>query len=144
MTEKTPRKHEHLRKWQPGESGNPKGRPKGSGLAGELRRAIGARAVELVEAMLARALEGDTAAASVLLARVLPALKPEAGALRIPGFAAARTLGERADAALRAAGNGEVPTDAAAAIVAALAGHARIVEAEELERRIRALEERTS
>jgi len=143
MTEKTPRKHEHLRKWQPGESGNPKGRPPGSGLAGSLRRAIAAQAADVIAALIAKAKEGDVQAARALLDRLVPPLRAQSAPVAIPGFDTATGLAERAQAALRAAGRGEVPPDVAAGLVAAVGALAKIIETEELERRIRALEART-
>lgn len=61
--------------FEKGKSGNPKGRPVGSGVTGKLRSAIEARAPELIEMLIQKALEGDTASAKFLLDRVLPAVK---------------------------------------------------------------------
>ena len=44
--------------WKPGQSGNPKGRPKGSGDVAKIRSAIATRIPELLEAMMQRALDG--------------------------------------------------------------------------------------
>lgn len=58
-----------------GKSGNPAGRPVGSGVAGTLRNAIAARAPELVNVLIQQALDGDATAAKFLLDRVLPPIK---------------------------------------------------------------------
>jgi len=141
--ETSPRKQRAKGKpWGKGQSGNPAGRPAGSGLVGKLREAVAARAPELVEALIAKALDGDTTAARVLLDRVLPAVKPEALPVTLPGVAKG-TLTERAESALKAVGNGTLAPDVATALVAAVGALARIRETEELEARIRALEERS-
>ena len=141
--ETSPRKQRAKGKpWGKGQSGNPAGRPAGSGLVGKLREAVAARAPELVEALIAKALDGDTTAARVLLDRVLPAVKPEALPVSLPGVATG-TLVERAENALSAAGAGTVSPDTATTLVAAVGALSRIRTAEELERRIAALEERS-
>lgn len=93
----------------------------------------------MVEALLARAKEGDTTAAGLLLARVCPALKPEGLPVELPGLDTG-TLSARAEAALAAAGAGVIPPDAAAQLVQSVAGLARVVEVSELVARVEALE----
>jgi hypothetical protein len=58
-------------RFAPGHTGNPHGRPKGSGrgLAARLDKLVAAEAVGLVEGLLERARAGDASAAAVLLAR---------------------------------------------------------------------------
>lgn len=128
-----------MTRFKPGQSGNPKGRPKGSGMAGKLRKAIEAEAGEIIEALIAQAKGGDVTAARILLDRVLPSLKAEAALVTIPGMEAG-SLSERAQAALEAAAKGEVAPDTAAALVGAVGNLARIIETSELEQRITALE----
>lgn len=126
-------------KFKPGQSGNPKGRPKGSGLAGTLRRAIAEDAAEIIKTLIEQAKSGDVQAARVLLDRIVPALKAEAAAVEVPGLAAGG-LRERAQAVLDAAASGELAPDTAAGLVAAVGTLARVAEIDELEARISALE----
>lgn len=128
-----------MSRFKPGQSGNPAGRPKGSGVAGKLRKAIEAEAPQIIEALIAQARGGDVTAARILLDRVLPSLKAETAPVTIPGMDAG-SLSERAQAALDAAERGEVAPDTAAALVGAVGGLARIIETSELEQRITALE----
>ena len=122
-----------------GQSGNPAGRPKGSGLAGELRRAIADDARDIIAATIQRAKDGDVQAARLLLDRVLPALKSEAATVSLPRMAEG-TLTARAEAALEAIAGGELAPDTGAGLVAAVGSLARIVETSELLARIETLE----
>lgn len=128
-------------RFKPGQSGNPKGRPKGSGLTGRLRKAIADEAQGIIDGLIAQAKNGDVAAARVLLDRILPALKPESAPVAIRGMEAG-TLSEKAQAVLNGAARGDLAPDVAATLVGAMGTVARIVETYELEARIIALEEK--
>lgn len=128
-----------MAKYKPGQSGNPNGRPKGSGVAGKLRKAIADQSPDIVEALIARAKDGDVYAARLLLDRICPPLKAQAQAVEVAGLSAGK-LAERATAALDAAAKGEVSPDTAAALVTAVGTLARIAEVEDLEKRLQALE----
>lgn len=136
----TGRKQE-MAKYQKGQSGNPSGKPKGAlSPSGRLRDAIAKDLPKILSTLRDRALEGDVQAASLLLSRCLPPLRAESAAqyISVPGS----SLGERAEAIVKAAVGGELPTNAAAELMGVLAGQAKILETIELERRIAALEER--
>ena len=123
-----------------GQSGNPQGRPKGSGLSAQLRAAIEGEAEAIIKAMIEQAKAGDMQAAKALLDRVLPALKPESQAIHLPELVAAGTMAEKARAAIDAAGAGAVSPSAASDLVAAIAGLARVVEVTALQQRLDELE----
>ena len=127
-------------KFKKGQSGNPQGRPKGSGLSAQLRAAIEQDAPSIIKAMIEQAKAGDMQAAKALLDRVLPALKPESQAIHLPELVAAGTMAEKARAAIDAAGAGAVSPSAASDLVAAIAGLARVVEVTELQQRLDELE----
>ena len=123
-----------------GQSGNPQGRPKGSGLSAQLRAAIEQDAPSIIKTMIEQAKAGDMQAAKALLDRVLPALKPESQAIHLPELVAAGTMAEKARAAIDAAGAGAVSPSAASDLVAAIAGLARVVETTELQQRLESIE----
>lgn len=125
-----------------GASGNPAGRPSGSGQAAKLRRAIAEDMEAIITVLVKQAKSGDTAAAKLLLDRAIPAIKPQAQVVTVPGLDA-DDVSDRAKAALDAAGRGELPPDTAAQLVQAVGSLARVVEVDDLERRIAALEDET-
>lgn len=77
-------------RWKKGESGNPSGRKPGTGEVARIRAAIADKVPAILESLLARALEGDTGAARLLLERDILALLARFNrggeqALRVPG-----------------------------------------------------------
>jgi hypothetical protein len=124
--------------WKPGESGNPAGRPLGTGKAAELRTAIAQHMTEIVTKLVAQAKAGDTGAARLLLERVLPALRPveQAAPIELPDG----TLTEQGRAVMLAAGIGVLSPTQAAQLLTSLGTLAKLVEQDELVRRIEALE----
>jgi len=126
-------------KFAPGKSGNPRGRPRSTGQAAKLRRAIESDLPEILAAMVAAARGGDVAAAKLLLDRALPALKPVDTPIVLD-------LGEglttAASAILAAVGGGSITPDQGAKVLAALGSAARATEVDELAARIDALEQR--
>lgn len=73
-----------MAKWKDGESGNPKGRPKGKiSQSTKVRNLLESRSEELVETVIRLALEGDLIALKMWIDRVCPPLKPKD---EFPGF----------------------------------------------------------
>lgn len=128
-------------RWKPGQSGNPKGRPKGvPNPQARLRRMIDAE--KIVQVLQVAALAGDVQAARTLLERALPVYRTSAAPVELPGLEWAATLTEKAQAILAAVGKGEVAPDVGASLVGAVGSVAKIVEIDELTRRIAVLEKR--
>ena len=123
-----------------GQSGNPQGRPKGSGLSAQLRAAIEQDAPSIIAAMIEQAKAGDIQAAKALLDRVLPALKPESQAIDLPELVQAQSLADKAQTVIDSTGAGEISPSAAADMVSAIAGLARVVEVTALQQRLDELE----
>jgi len=124
--------------WPKGKSGNPRGRRPGSGEVARLRTAIGEHVQPIIERLVAAALQGDTGAARLLLERVCPPLKAteEPARLALPDG----SLTEQGRAVLGAVAAGTLAPGQGAALLASLGTLAKLQEADELERRIAALE----
>lgn len=125
-------------RWRPGQSGNPRGRPRGTGEIGKLRAAIGQALPEVVEALIERARGGDVQAARLLLERALPAARPVELPVSVP--LEGGTLTEQGQSVLRLLAAGELGPGQAAALLGAIGQLARVAEIDELARRIEALE----
>lgn len=128
------------RRFQPGQSGNPNGRPKGAGKVAQLRAAIEEHVPEILDRLVTAAKGGDVGAARLLLERAIPTIKAieEPGKFALP----AGTLAEQARAVVQAAADGELTPANAAQIVTSLGGVAKIIETSDLISRIEALEAR--
>ena len=127
-------------RWKPGESGNPAGRKPGAGEVARLRAAIGDKVPAIIERLTEAALAGDVGAARLLLERVIAPLKAseEAVPMALPGD----TLAEQGRSVFAAVAAGDVAPGQGAALLASLGTLAKLVETDELERRIAALEGR--
>lgn len=127
-------------KWKPGQSGNPKGKPKGVGSVQKLREEIGEQIPAIINQLLAAAKNGDVQAARLLLERVLPPLKAveQASPLTLPDG----SLTEQGRAVLAAVGAGELAPGQGAQLIAAIGSLARVSEIDEIAARLAALEEK--
>ena len=134
MTKKQP-----PNQWQPGQTGNPKGRPPGQSEITRLRTAIAAHVPSILDQLVTAAKAGDVQAARLILERVLPPLKgtEQAVELQLPKDG---TLTAKATAVLYAAAAGELAPGQAAQLIAALGTLAKIHEVDELAARIEKLE----
>jgi hypothetical protein len=71
-------------RFQPGQSGNPAGRPKNKTPATLLRKAIADDMPDIIASLVGLAKNGDVAAVKVLLDRVCPPLKAQAMPIYLP------------------------------------------------------------
>ena len=128
-------------KWQPGQSGNPKGKPPGTlGAAGKLRSAIAAKLPAIIDKLTEQALGGDAASAKLLLDRALPLLRPVDSPAKLPPAEGPTEIAATARAVLSALAQGTATPTEAGTLANALAALTRVEAATELERRIAALE----
>jgi hypothetical protein len=125
----------------PGSSGNPQGRKVGSGRLAGLRASIEASVPAILQALTAQALAGDPQACRLLLERALPALRPEERGVAIP-LPADASLADQGRAILHAVAGGELAPSQAATLLSGLGQLAKVVEVDELLRRIESLEAR--
>lgn len=127
-------------RWKPGESGNPAGRKPGTGAVAKLRAGIAKEIPAILARLKTEALGGDVSAARLLLERVIAPVKAteEAAPLALQG----ETLTEQGQSVMTAVARGEIAPSQAAALLASLGALAKLQEADELKRRIEALEQR--
>lgn len=125
-------------RWKAGQSGTPKGRKPGAGEVAKMRAAMSAHVPAVVAVLVAKALDGDIGAARLLLERTIAPLKAaeEATPLTLPDG----TLTEQGRAVLAAVAAGSLAPGQGAALLASLGTLAKLTEADELVRRIEALE----
>jgi len=124
-------------KFKPGQSGNPQGRPKDKTPATLLRKSIVDDMPDIIGKLVELAKAGDVQAAKVLLDRVCPTLKPQALPVNID---VGGTLAETGGNVINATMAGHIPPDIGSQLITALANQAKIIEIDDLTRRIEALE----
>jgi hypothetical protein len=132
-----------MTKFKTGQSGNPKGRPRGAkSKAASLRQRIVEEAPGIIDKLIESARGGDMQSIRLLLERALPPLRPEDG--KILFDLPAGSLAEQGEAIIQAAARGQLSPAQANAMTTALNSLVRIIEVSELEARIRALEARNA
>jgi hypothetical protein len=133
-------------RFKPGESGNPSGRTPGSGWVAAARKALekewnGTGSHEGIRSvLLKKAREGDMGAIRLVAERVCPPMKAVEAAE--PFELPQGSLTDRANAVLDGLERGDLSTGQASQLMTALGVLAKVIETDELEKRIRALEER--
>jgi hypothetical protein len=141
MTDKSKRKGGP---WQPGQSGNPNGRPRNA-------RNMVTRAVEallegeheaLTRKAIEKAKEGDNIALRLCLERIAPVRKDAPITFELPAIETASDTMAASASVLAAVAAGDVTPGEAGVVMALLTAHKAIVETCDLEARLTALEER--
>ncbi len=127
-------------KWEAGVSGNPKGRPRGSGEVGKIRAAISERLPEVIDVLVQRALSGDVSAARLLLERTVAPLRAQELPISFP--MASGSFTDQGRSVLEGITTEAIDPNRGAALITAISNLARIAEIDELTARILALESR--
>jgi hypothetical protein len=124
--------------WQPGQSGNPKGKTPGTGELQRIRASIGEHVPEIIEQLVTAAKAGDIQAARLILERVLPPVKAieQPQAIDLPDG----TLTDQGRAVLRSVAAGELAPGQGAQLLAAIGTLGKIAGLDELAARITVLE----
>ena len=128
-----------MEKYRKGQSGNPKGRPKGIVDRRSRYHALMEQHMpDVICQVIAAALGGDMTACKILFDKVLPSVRPTAPVLSLPlsGESVETQSGAVIDAMLK----GSLAPDQAATAISVLVDHARLCEHTELEARLEALE----
>jgi len=127
-------------KFQPGQSGNPTGRPKGKPLkATELRKAIEAKADDILQAVIDAAIDGDMTACKMLLDRITPTLKPQALPINL---VFQESLALQGNEIIKATMDGQITPDVGAGLITALAAQGKLIELQELAERLSRIEKK--
>lgn len=92
---------------------------------------------DIIQTLIALAKNGDVGAAKALLDRVCPALKAQALPISLPVNG---TLAEQGSEIIKATMAGMIPPDVGSQLITALAAQSKVIEIDELSRRIEALE----
>ena len=129
-----------MARYKPGQSGNPSGRPKGSGKSAKLRALLEPHAPELVQKAMELALEGDTTALRLCLERLVPPLKGRDETIKVQGLQGCCSLVEQGQVLIDAMAGGVATPREVATMMQAVAAQAKIIELEELEKRVAMLE----
>ena len=125
--------------WKPGQSGNPAGRKPGAEL---VRQLLEPKKKELIDKAVAMALAGDATALRICIDRLAPPMRAESPTVHIPDLKSAPTLALKAEAIVSAVGDGRIGPDAATMLLQAIAAACKVIEFDELQRRIAELERR--
>jgi hypothetical protein len=127
--------------FKPGESGNPGGKPPGAKNRTTLlaQALFDGEAEALTRKIIELAKAGDMQALKVCVDRLCPPLKAQAATVQID-IPETDSMGDTANAFIKAAAYGRLPPDVAAQLVSAVGTLARVVEIDELKIRLAALE----
>ena len=128
-----------MAKYVKGQSGNPKGRPKGSMSHKKIREAILIETAEIIASMIELAKGGDTTAAKLLLDRVFAPMKAGDAFISLPMTG---NLSEDARCILSTIGSSAITPGQGQAILQGIASMTRIIEADEIVKRVEKLEDK--
>lgn len=124
-----------------GKSGNPAGRPPGSGEAAAWRAAIGKDVRKVIAVVTQLALSGDAACCRLVLERAVPAYRPIDAVSPLP-IPAGATLSLQAAAVIQAVAAGVIPITQGAQLVSAIGAMQNIISTDDIARRIAEIETR--
>lgn len=123
--------------FKPGVSGNPKGRPKGTGGSGNALLERNRR--KLLRQVIDRALAGDMRALEICADRLFPKVKPVSAPVEVPNSGSG-SLADQSRSIVEAVFMGLIGPDEGVTILRAMAEHMHMIEIGELEQRIQELE----
>lgn len=127
-------------KWVPGmKSPNPAGRPPGPSKQQKLIQRMLDEANDVLDAMLAKAKEGDAASAGLILGRILPVLRAQSQTVTFD-FDPSLPVARQVEQVLAAIASGQIAPDLGQQIISAIGTLSNVRATEELEERLTILE----
>ncbi len=131
--------------WKPGESGNPRGKPKGAiNKTTRLALALFEGGIKnIAEVVIKQAQDGDLTAARLVLDKLVPNARERA--VELPGLPSTENpagVAEAQAAILQAVASGDLTPGEAATLSGIVENRRKAIETQELEQRIRAIEQR--
>ena len=123
-----------MARFKPGESGNPNGRPSGTGMQSKLKEAVGDRFDQIVDRVVEAALLGDMTAASLILSRLVPPIKATQEPQAFPMYG--KSLTEKAESVLESVSAGLLSATDGKQILDAMAGVVRVHDGEILAKQL--------
>lgn len=131
--------------WKPGESGNPRGKPKGAiNKTTRLALELFEHGIKnIAEVVIKQAQDGDLTAARLVLDKLVPNARERA--VELPGLPSTESpagVAEAQAAILQAVASGDLTPGEAATLSGIVENRRKAIETQELELRIQVLEER--
>ena len=118
------------------------GRKAGSGQAAHYRAMLEPYAEDLIQQVVDLAKGGDMAALKLCLDRLCAPLRATDRLIIIDGMENCKELSEKGDLILEYVATGDITPAEASSLMGAISSQAKIIEADELERRVSELENR--
>jgi hypothetical protein len=142
-TEKTAGK-QRGRPFEPGQSGNPNGRPKGSRnrVTQALENLIHGQAEALGEKAVELALNGEVSMLRALISTLVPTRRDRTVEFELPKIETVGDARKASSAVLTACAAGEISPSEASEIMRLISSHVETIKVAELEERIAALEKK--
>ncbi|WP_275289315.1 DUF5681 domain-containing protein [Halomonas elongata] len=126
-------------KYKPGQSGNPRGRPKGiKDARTRWRKALDKHGDALVEKAVELALDGDAQALKLCIDRAIPAYRSAAEPVRFEMHG--ETLTDKANDILDAVSRGDIDPQTGRSLIDAIGSLVKVQEVDDIQRRLDALE----
>src|SRR5262249_35637712 len=133
------------RPFEPGQSGNPKGRPKGSRNRASLiaEQLLDGEVETLTRTIIKKASDGDMSALRFCMERLVPAVRERRVTFELPSkIETAKDAAKASSAILTECADGNLSPNEAAAVMALISSHVRVLEATEIEDRVAELEKK--
>ena len=128
----------------PGHSLKSPGRPRGPSASEQVRELIEPHKAEIIAKAVQLAKMGDPTSIKVCLERLAPVPRPEDEKVVVPGLKDALTLKDKATAILAAVADGQISATAGDKLLRMLDTYGKAVVLDEHERRLRAIEGKSS